>query len=143
MASIVFIGATINLFQHATTYKTVLWSFDAHTPAILEMLDREGAAQDRVIMVDWSWPLRSGIRYYFQHGGYTNVKAADQEPNLDTAFVDAYIFLGHSLENAPYDVRHEPVDPKLCDTLWTSTENVHVLTGLHWDHDRRSSPGGR
>lgn len=106
----------LNFLFHFNTRKTVLWSFDAHSKEILARINEIGKAENRVLQIDFSWPLKSSVNYYLGTGNYPFVENGKDEVhyNVINHQADYYIFLSKALENTGYNAskQNKPIVQK-------------------------------
>ncbi len=130
----VVVAFSFNFFRNVNLHKTVIWHFDSRTTEILSLLNETGKSANRKMKIDYSWPFRSSIDYYVQHGHYPFVEVARPGVGMDDAVnpnADYYIFLTHSMENVGYLAERQEIDRLTKDTVYRfGEEDIVVFTGL-------------
>jgi len=81
----------LNFISNANFYKTSIWSFDAHTEAILQQVNERGKLEGRVVNFACTPVIYSSVNYYIKKNTYPFVRVLQDETQLVPAGVDYYL----------------------------------------------------
>ncbi len=123
----------VNFGIHANFKKTIAWPFDAHTEKILERIDSIGSKENKVELIDFSWPFESSVNYYLNKKQYANLKISKDISDREklNAKADFYIYYDKSMDKVGYFSEKQPIVNLRKDTLWSyKDEDVYVFINL-------------
>lgn len=120
----------INMLLQGNFNKTAIWYFDAHSRTILAAMNEEGKQAQRIIKLDYSWPVIPSVTYYFTRQPFANVMLMKDPLDRERLNPEAthYIYLGQSLEKVGYNAATQTILQLPVDTLLHfERENIIVL----------------
>lgn len=99
----------INFSQNINFHKTALNFFEGHTYSILNEINEQGKRDQRIYMLDFSWPYESSINYYFNKYDFTNIQIIKnpKDRNALNLDFDYYLYLSEPLPMAEYWAKSE------------------------------------
>lgn len=136
VGTLVLGGFLFNFALNGNLYKTVLWSFDAHTAEILEQMNEKGKRENRILKFDYTWLVKSSVNYYTNRNKYPYLENVKDPINYDAVNPDAdfYIFLSKSVENTGYEARKNKIHDYNKTVLMNfPSENIVVYKDLQID----------
>lgn len=125
-----------NFCINANMYKTAIWGLEAHSESILDILNEKGESEDKIINLDFSWPLENSIYYYFNKNKYPYVQIVNDKSCRGSVNpkTDYYIFLNRDLEGVVYVSSQHKINQYQKNTfLDYKEESVIVFSDLKTD----------
>jgi len=89
--ALLLIAFVFNFIHNANFYKTSIWSFDAHTEAILQQVNERGKLEGKMVSFACTPVIYSSVNYYIKKKNYPFVRVLQDESQLVPAGVDYYL----------------------------------------------------
>ena len=133
LTMIVCMFSLINFGMNANFRKTIVWTFDAHTEKILNKINQEGISTNKIMSIDFSWPLESSINYYTTKNKYSNLIVCKDGYNRETInfSADYYIYFDRSLDKVGYFSDKQLIRDLKKDTAWYyKSDDTYVFSRI-------------
>ena len=92
----------LNFFARANWNKAALWSFNAPTGEILQMLNEQGKRSKKVLLLDYPWIFDNVFKKYAATGRYPWVKIVEKVNDQEIVKSDYYVQLSQRLPECSY-----------------------------------------
>ena len=112
--AIVFV---INFLSKANKYKTVTWYFDSHTSEILGKINSSAQITKHTQVIDYSWPLESGLAYYLKVNKQLDIVIDKKGYEGLTENFDFYIYLSKEVDKCGYQPNNQKIKTIDKDTI--------------------------
>jgi len=90
--SLVLISFIINFIANGNFYRTVLWSFDAHTEGILNQINEKGKQARTVVRFACTPVIYQSVNYYAARNDYAFLEIVQDGSQLVPEGIDYYLF---------------------------------------------------
>ncbi|KXU37225.1 hypothetical protein AXK11_02670 [Cephaloticoccus primus] len=100
-------GLSFNLISNSNLYKTELWPFDAHSEKILQILNKQGEKEGKVVNLQIDWFFQPSIEYYLKRGRYPFIQIIDPLSSAINPEAGYYLFLSGKATDYISELREE------------------------------------
>jgi len=90
--SVFILGFGFNFISRGNSYRTALWSFDAHTEEVLSQINAIGEETGKVISFACTPVIYHSVNYYAKRNNYSFLKVIQEEGRIAPEGVDYYLF---------------------------------------------------